>query len=91
MIRIEYDKDKHTMKLEGHADFSEKGTDIVCAGVSFGYMMCAAKGMMIEDDGDAVTITALACDDINMLDAYAYVLEQTAMRYPYHVCCRVNR
>ena len=34
MIKIEYDSKKYELSIEGHAEYAEKGNDIVCAAVS---------------------------------------------------------
>ena len=34
MIKIHIDEDNQTLIVTGHADYAEKGKDIVCAGVS---------------------------------------------------------
>lgn len=34
MVTVRYSPDKHILKMKGHADFGEVGTDIICAAIS---------------------------------------------------------
>lgn len=41
MIKISVNPKKYQLSIKGHAEYSESGTDIICASVSFGFYTLA--------------------------------------------------
>lgn len=53
MIDIRFSPDRNELKIRGHAEYAEKGKDIVCAAVSFAFHnLC---GMLLEYPEEAYT------------------------------------
>ena len=95
MIRASYrvEGDAHSLTAIGHAGYSEKGTDIVCAGVSalvqalIGWLEnnpCEVQCVSV-DAGEVI----IACSGGEDVSAVFYMvaigLEQLAYTYPDHV------
>ena len=95
IARYERDGESHNLSVNGHAGYSLKGKDIVCAGVSaivyalIGWLENNAeytKYVSIDEDNGEVII---ACDgEENTATAFymaAIGIEQIANTYPAHV------
>lgn len=51
MIEIKYSPGRNEIKIRGHAEYAEKGKDIVCAAVSFAFQnLC---GVLLEYPAEA--------------------------------------
>lgn len=49
MIKITYEPKKHRLRMQGHADFGEPGTDILCAAASMlFYTLC--QSLLCSED-----------------------------------------
>lgn len=97
MITASYERDgdSHNLSVSGHARYSPKGQDIVCAGVSaivyalIGWLEnCIedTKFVSIDERGGEVIISAQGDD--NVATAFymsAIGIEQIANTYPAHV------
>lgn len=70
MIYISYNQRRHLLKIKGHAGYEEKGKDIICAAVSYGFNTLAtvfldherneafAKPLKLRNTAGAATIEA---------------------------------
>lgn len=47
-INVTHEKEKTVIKIDGHAGYSDKGKDIVCAGVST--LFCTLAEYLMEND-----------------------------------------
>lgn len=97
MIIAKYDRDgeMHTLSVNGHAGYAEKGQDIVCAGVSaIVYALLGwlennseyARFVSIDDNNGEVII---ACEGSEKVSAVFYMaaigIENIMNTYPDHV------
>ena len=97
MITAVYTKEENTHRLtvSGHANYSEKGSDIVCAGVSalvqslIGWIEnnpCEVDLISIDDKKGEVLIECEGGEDISAVFYMAAIgLEQIANAYADHV------
>lgn len=97
MIQARYDRDgeMHTLSVNGHAGYSPKGQDIVCAGVSaivyalIGWLENNSEDTRFvsidENNGEAV----IACEGDEKVSAVFYMaaigIEGIMNTYPSHV------
>jgi len=54
MIKIKFNPDKYELEVKGHANFDEKGRDIVCSAIStlfytLAQCVCDSKDMLTEE------------------------------------------
>lgn len=97
MIRVRYEKDgeMHTLSVNGHAGYAEKGEDIVCAGVSA--LVYALIGWLENNSEDAKFVSiderggeaVVACEGDEKVAAVFYMaaigIESIMNIYPDHV------
>ena len=97
MIMARYDRDgeMHTLSVNGHAGYADKGQDIVCAGISaivyalIGWLENNSEDTAFvsidEKDGEAV----VACEGDGMVTAVFHMaaigIENIMNTYPDHV------
>lgn len=97
MIRITVNYENNYIKeitLKGHANYSEYGTDIVCASVSSTYL-CTINGIYTLNDNsievlskeDIQTIKVLLYDDIinKLLENMIRCLKSLEKQYPNNI------
>lgn len=97
MIIAKYDRDgeTHTLSVNGHAGYADKGQDIVCAGVSaivyalLGWLEnnseCATF-VSIDDNNGEVVISCEGGDDVSAVFYMAAIgIENIMNTYPAHV------
>ena len=97
MIIAKYDRngETHTLSVNGHAGYAEKGQDIVCAGVSaivyalIGWLennSDEARFISIDEMGGEVIISCEGDSDVASVFYMAAVgIEQIMNTYPDHV------
>lgn len=93
MIRIteSIDNGVTELRLEGHAEYAERGKDIVCAAVSTLVCTLVANlediGCEMKQDGDTVTVRCVLWDEEShtIWDAFTKGLYLTAENYPLYV------
>ena len=61
MIRIVYRRDKHAVRIRGHAGSGEAGHDLVCAAVSILAYTLASCVVNMEETGEATDSRAVLC------------------------------
>ena len=61
MIRIVYRRDKHAVRIRGHAGSGEAGHDLVCAAVSILAYTLASCVVSMEETGEATDSRAVLC------------------------------
>ncbi len=97
MIIARYDRDgeTHTLSVDGHAGYAQKGQDIVCAGVSaivyalLGWLENNSEyaGFVSIDDNNGEVI--ISCEGGENVSAVFYMaaigIEQIQNMYPAHV------
>lgn len=97
MITARYrrEDDTHNLTVCGHANYSEKGTDIVCAGVSaivqalIGWIEnnpCETEYISVDDTSGEVLIECSGSEEVSaVFYMVAIGIEQIANTYPDHV------
>lgn len=97
MIKARYTKEDktHTLSVVGHANYADKGRDIVCAGVSaivqalIGWIennSCDVDIISIDEDRGEVLVCCEGGDDITAVFYMTAIgLEQIANAYPDNV------
>ena len=97
MIRAKYTKEDntHTLSVVGHANYADRGRDIVCAGVSaivqalIGWIEnnpCDADVMSIDENRGEVLVCCEGEDDVSAVFYMTAIgLEQIANVYPDNV------
>ena len=97
MIRARYNRDgeTHTLSVNGHAGYGEKGQDIVCAGVSA--IVFALIGWLENNSEDATFVSVdenggevvIVCEGDEQVSAVFYMaaigIENIMNTYPDHV------
>ena len=95
MIRARYDRDgeTHTLSVNGHAGYAEKGQDIVCAGVSaivyalIGWIENNIEIFASVDENNGEVV--IACEGDEKVEAVFYMaaigIESIMNTYPDHV------
>lgn len=95
MITARYDRDgeSHTLSVNGHAGYAEKGQDIVCAGVSaivyalIGWLENNIESYVSIDERNGEVV--IACEGDEQVEAVFYMaaigIENIANTYPDHV------
>lgn len=89
MIGIVYEPEECKLTVGGHADYAEKGSDIVCAAISALYQTLLLRENTYEIEG-VVDNVRMAFSDRPMWDqpiftAIAKGMERIAQQYPDHV------
>lgn len=91
MTIIEYSPKIHTLRCEGHANYAEKGKDIVCAAVSATMRMVVSAAI---SDGHSPTISdGVICVSVDETSLGTVAVMQTAVvcfkllsrEFPQHV------
>lgn len=90
---------KHSLRIQGHANYAEYGKDIVCAGVS---SLIQALMVWVEEKGytaeDAqinvvngtIEISCVGADDVSAVFYMTFIgLEQIASSYPGYVNIKI--
>lgn len=97
MIIAKYDRDgeTHTLSVNGHAGYADKGSDIVCAGVSA--IVYALIGWLENNSEDTTFVSVddsngeavIACEGDDKVSVAFYMaaigIENIANTYPAHV------
>lgn len=97
MIIARYDRDgeMHTLSVNGHAGYAEKGQDIVCAGVSA--IVYALIGWLENNSEDTESVSidevngevVISCEGDEKVEAVFYMaaigIESIMNTYPDHV------
>lgn len=97
MIIAKYDRDRetHTLSVNGHAGYADKGSDIVCAGVSA--IVYALIGWLENNSEDTTFVSVddsngeavIACEGDDKVSVAFYMaaigIENIANTYPAHV------
>lgn len=97
MITAKYDRDgeTHTLSVNGHAGYADKGSDIVCAGVSA--IVYALIGWLENNSEDTTFVSVddsngeavIACEGDDKVSVAFYMaaigIENIANTYPAHV------
>ena len=83
-------KNKDIITISGHANYSDKGTDIVCASVSSivlttvnSVMNIDKESILYTDDGNVITIKKLNSNDIvdTLLKTMIELLKDLSLQY----------
>ncbi|MBO0413214.1 ribosomal-processing cysteine protease Prp [Enterococcus hulanensis] len=82
-----------SITMNGHAQFSEKGTDIVCAGVSALFItiineLSGEVGVTNSENGQTISFEPTRKNAI-LLTTLLHGLESIEMQYPENVCVEV--
>ena len=90
MVNIRYCRDIGKLWFEGHAEFADKGTDIVCAAVSALYETLAMHETTyageLQPGHRFIWVAPGKLEAGTMImDAFADGFEQIAKQYPAHV------
>lgn len=93
VARYERDGDSHNLSVNGHAGYSTKGQDIVCAGVSaivyalIGWLENNISTFTSVDESNGEVVISCEGDEKTATAFYmaAIGIEQIANTYPAHV------